>query len=46
MREAGFRDATVYWETTDEDGEETGEFEPATEGPADPSWIAYIVARK
>lgn len=44
--EAGFRDATVYWETTDEDGEETGEFEPATEGASDPSWIAYVVARK
>ena len=46
LLEAGFSDATVYWEQTDEDGDETGEFEPATEGPADPSWIAYIVARK
>lgn len=44
--EAGFSDATVYWEETDEDGEETGEFAPATEGPADPSWIAYVVAKK
>ena len=46
LKEAGFSDATVYWETVDEDGEETGEFEPATEGPADPSWIAYVVAKK
>jgi hypothetical protein len=46
LHEAGFGDATVYWEETDEDGEETGAFVPATEGPADPSWIAYIVARK
>ena len=46
LHEAGFSDATVYWEETDEDGDETGEFAPATEAPADPSWIAYIVARK
>ena len=46
LLEAGFSDATVYWEETDEDGDETGEFNPATEGPSDPSWIAYIVARK
>ncbi|MBX2850965.1 MAG: hypothetical protein KTR15_04370 [Phycisphaeraceae bacterium] len=46
LLEAGFSIATVYWEQTDEDGDETGEFEPATEAPADPSWIAYIVARK
>lgn len=44
--EAGFSDATVYWEVTDEDGEETGEFEPATHAPSDPSWIAYVVAQK
>jgi len=46
LLEAGFSDVTVYWEVLDEDGEETGEFEPATEAPADPSWIAYVVARK
>lgn len=44
--EAGFREPTVYWEQTDEDGEETGEYVPATEGASDPSWIAYIVAKK
>ena len=46
LKEAGFSNSTVYWEETDEDGDETGEFVPATEGPADPSWIAYIVAQK
>lgn len=46
LYEAGFSDATVYWELADEDGDETGEFEPAIEGASDPSWIAYIVARK
>jgi len=46
LREAGFKDVQVYWEIEDEDGEGSGEFEPATEGPADPSWIAYIVAQK
>lgn len=46
LLEAGFSDATVYWEQADDDGEETGEFAPAAEGPADPSWIAYVVARK
>lgn len=46
LLEAGFSDATVYWEKTDKDGEETGIFEPATEGPADASWIVYVVARK
>ena len=46
LKEAGFSDSTVYWETMDEDGEETGEFEPTDVGTADPSWIAYVVARK
>ena len=46
LKEAGFSDATVYWEETDEDGEETGEFKPTEVGTADPSWIAYVVAKK
>lgn len=46
LREAGFTGVEVYWETEDEDGDGTGEFEPATTGAADPSWIAYIVAQK
>ncbi len=46
LLEAGFATATVYWEGTDEDNEEEGNgvYEPATEGDADPGWIAYIVA--
>ena len=46
LREAGFGEVQVYWEGEDEDGEGNGVFEPATEGAADPSWIAYIVAQK
>ena len=46
LLEAGYSKATVYWEGTDEDNEEEGNgiYEPATEGDADPGWIAYIVA--
>ncbi len=46
LLEAGFADVTVYWEGEDEDGEGNGEFEPDTEGAADPGWIVYIVATK
>ena len=45
LAEAGFRPA-VYWEGTGEDGEGNGEFSRTTEGEADRSWIAYIVAEK
>lgn len=43
--EAGFK-PTVYWEGTDKHNEGNGVFTPATEGEADASWIAYIVAEK
>ncbi|MEM9415856.1 MAG: class I SAM-dependent methyltransferase [Planctomycetota bacterium] len=46
LREAGFSKVDVYWEGEGDDGEGDGVFSPATEGPADPSWIAYIVAQK
>jgi hypothetical protein len=46
MEEAGFRNATVYWEGTDEDGDGNGEFSRETRGEADAGWIAYIVAEK
>ena len=46
LREAGFRNATVYWEGEDEDGEGNGEFTPDARGEADLAWIAYIVAEK
>ncbi|MEX2352552.1 MAG: class I SAM-dependent methyltransferase [Gammaproteobacteria bacterium] len=45
LADAGFTPA-VYWEGTDADGEGNGEFTKTTEGEADVSWIAYIVAEK
>lgn len=46
LMDAGFSNATVYWEGTDEDGEGNGEFTPEEKGEADLAWIAYIVAEK
>ncbi len=47
MGEAGYSNATVYWEGTEEGTDEgDGNFEPAVEGEADPAWIAYVVAEK
>ena len=46
LLEAGFRDATVYWEGEDADGEGNGEFNPEYKGQADAAWVAYIVAEK
>lgn len=46
LDEAGFSKVTIYWEGTDENGEGDGNFEPATEADADPSWVCYIVAEK
>ncbi len=46
LLEAGFRNPTVYWEGTDEDGEGNGVFTPDDHGEADAGWIAYIVAEK
>lgn len=46
LLEAGFRNPTVYWEGTDEDGEGNGVFTPDEHGEADAGWIAYIVAEK
>jgi hypothetical protein len=46
LRDAGFRNVTVYWEGEDEEGEGNGEFSPATEGDADYAYITYIVAEK
>ena len=44
LAEAGFKKSHVYWETEDEDGEDTGEFERRDSVPSAPCWIAYIVA--
>lgn len=46
LAEAGFRESHVYWETEDEDGEDTGEWERGDDAPSNPSWICYIVAVK
>jgi len=45
LSDAGFKPA-VYWEGTDKDGDGNGIFTRSTEGEADASWIAYIVAEK
>lgn len=45
LGEAGFNQATTYWEGEDKDGEGTGEWKPAVKGTCDPAWIAYIVAQ-
>ncbi len=44
--EAGFTDAKVYWERTDDDGEGTGEFVPTEEEENQDSWLVYIIATK
>lgn len=41
MREAGFRDTRVYWETTHR-GEGTGEYALADGGDNSYAWVAYI----
>ena len=46
LSETGFRNPTVYWEGTDEDGDGDGVFTPETRGEADAGWIAYLVAEK
>lgn len=46
LREAGFSKVDVYWEGTDENNEGDGNFKIRKHVPADPAWIAYIVAQK
>ena len=46
LEEAGFRESHVYWEETDEDGDDTGEFYRVETAANAPSWISYIVAVK
>ena len=46
LAEAGFSESHVYWETEDEDGEDTGEWARSEEAPCNPSWICYVVAVK
>lgn len=46
LAEAGFSNSYVYWETEDENGEDTGEFERKDLAPSAACWICYIVAEK
>ena len=47
LREAGFRDVTVYWEGTEPDSDEgNGEWSVTKTGDADKGWVAYLVAEK
>jgi len=46
LAEVGFSDTKVYWETTDEDGDGTGEFVPTEREENQESWLVYIVAAK
>ena len=46
LAETGFKNPTVYWEGTDEDGDGDGVFTPEAHGEADAGWIAYLVAEK
>jgi SAM-dependent methyltransferase len=45
LLEAGFANAVVYWEGTDEEtGEGDGIYTPSEVGDADPGWVCYLVA--
>jgi hypothetical protein len=47
LMEAGFEQAEVYWEGTEEEGNEgNGIYTPSETGDADPGWVCYIVAKK
>jgi hypothetical protein len=46
LYEVGFQSVRVYWETTDEDGDGTGEYEPTEEEENQESWLVYLVAAK
>ncbi len=46
LKEAGFRNVTVYWQGWDKNDEPDGDFQPVTEGDADAGWICYISAEK
>jgi len=46
LLEAGFSQADVYWEGTDEETEEgNGEYQPREIGEADAGWVCYVVAQ-
>ncbi|HMO14356.1 MAG TPA: hypothetical protein PKD64_05200 [Pirellulaceae bacterium] len=43
LKEAGFRDAVVYWEQTDEAGDGTGKWEQRKVAASQPTWLAYVI---
>lgn len=44
LREAGFRDVTVYWDRASDDDDEN--YRPTRRAENQPGWLAYIVALK
>lgn len=47
LLEAGFSQASIYWEGTDEEtGEGDGVYTASETGDADAGWICYLIARK
>lgn len=46
MLECGFKDVAVYWETSDKNGDGTGEFALTKNGDNAFSWIAFVVGIK
>ena len=46
IKECGFKDAVVYWEASDRQGNGTGEFLRMEEGDNAFSWIAFVVGVK
>ena len=42
LLESGFRNPTVYWEGTDDDGEGDGVFTPDDKGEADAGWMTAL----
>lgn len=43
LREAGYREARVYWEARNRRGERTGVYHHRTRAIEDENWVAYIV---
>lgn len=46
LKEAGFKNVTVYWQGWDKHGEPDGDFNPAKHAEADAGWICYMTAEK
>ena len=44
LKEAGFTNVFVYWESSDKKGEGTGIFKKSLEGEPCDCWIAYLIS--